>query len=80
MTEDEKIFSFDSDMAAQRVSQMWAKLGEQLAESCMSVGDHQLAIRYACAAEACFWKATGEADTHDVKDVLAMALSSEDRA
>lgn len=72
MSEEEAI-NFNSDKAAQRTSQMWAQLGEDIAKGLkdMAMNDPVQAIRDACCAEACFWKATGEADTHDVKDVLA---------
>lgn len=68
---------YDSMKAGARISDMWMKLGEQLAESAMGVGNPTQAVRYACHAEACFWKATGEADAHDVKDVLAAPLCDE---
>lgn len=71
MTDESEIFAFDSDKAAQRTSRLWAMLGEQLAEAALTRSNPQDAVRWACCAEACFWKATGEADTHDVKDVLA---------
>lgn len=65
---------FDSDKAASAVGKMWRDLGEQLAsiipEIVSEQGDPVKAVRWATCAEACFWKATGEADTHDVKDVL----------
>jgi hypothetical protein len=84
MTEEaeEQIFVFDSDKAAQRVSRLWADLGERIATAVVGFeGDDPVdAIRWACCAEACFWKATGEADTHDVKDVLALPPLSQGRS
>ena len=59
--------------AGERVNAMWLRLAEQIAEGVpdLVINDQpQAAIRWATYAEACFWKATGEADTHDVKDVL----------
>lgn len=64
---------FDSDKAARATSQMWLKLGEQIATAIPDLiidGRPVEALRWATCAEACFWKATGEADTHDIKDVL----------
>ena len=64
---------FDSDKAARRTSEMWLALGDKIAAATLNFedGDPSEAIRWATCAEACFWKATGEADTHDVKDVIA---------
>jgi hypothetical protein len=68
---------FDSDAAAKATSSMWRSLGEQIAAAIPLVVSDELdpvrAIRWATCAEACFWKATGECDTHDVKDVLTPA-------
>lgn len=63
---------FDSDKACSRISTMWLALGDKIAAAALNFeeGDAAEAVRFACCAEACFWKATGEADTHDVKDVL----------
>jgi len=66
---------FDSMKAGERVSDMWLKLAEALSGSIpemVGCGDALDAIRMATYAEACFWKATGDADTHDVKDVLGI--------
>lgn len=64
----------ESGQAGERTSAMWLKLAEQIEAAIpdhVIANDPQRAIQWACCAEACFWKATGEADTHDVKDVLA---------
>lgn len=58
-----------------KVNEMWAKLGQQLADAVPDIvieGDPRKAIVWATCAEACFWKATGDSDTHDVKDVLSV--------
>lgn len=72
MSDDE---DFDSIKACERVNAMWKALGEQIAtgipDIVINADDPAQAIRWATCAEACFWKATGESDTHDVKDVLA---------
>lgn len=63
----------DSAEIAERIGKMWAELGEQIAAAIPDIliaDDPTKAIRWATCAEACFWKATGEADTHDVKDIL----------
>jgi hypothetical protein len=63
---------FDSDKAAKRIGSMWLALGDKIAAATVNFeeGDPAEAVRWATCAEACFWKATGEADTHDVKHVL----------
>jgi hypothetical protein len=69
---------FDSMKAGQRVSEMWRALGEQIAAAIPDIvindSTPTRAVRWATCAEACFWKATGEADTHDVKDILAETI------
>lgn len=77
MTED-----YDAIKAGERVSDMWLKLAEQLAGAIPDIvidDSPEKAIRWATCAEACFWKATGDADTHDVKDVLASVSGSGER-
>jgi hypothetical protein len=71
------IEGYDGMKAGERVSDMWFKLAERIESFAIqqAVNDPVQAIRDACCAEACFWKATGEADTHDVKDVLAFPPS-----
>ncbi len=68
---------FDSNAAVAKINAMWVALGEQIAGAIPDIvigcDDPAKAIRWATCAEACFWKATGEADTHDVKDVLPPA-------
>lgn len=65
---------FDSDAAATATTKMWRSLGEQIADAVPTLiindNDPVRAIKWATCAEACFWKATGECDTHDVKDIL----------
>lgn len=63
----------DSMKAGERISSMWLALAEQLAASLPDIviaDDPAKAVKWATCAEACFWKATGEGTTHDVKDVL----------
>jgi len=65
----------ESVEAAEKSNKMWLALGEQIAAALPDYvidGKPDIAIRWACAAEACFWKSTGEADTHDIKDVLPL--------
>lgn len=75
MADDE----FNSDKACERIAAMWLKLAETIEGFAVqqAVNDPVQAIRDACAAEACFWKATGEASSHDVKDVLALSVPSD---
>ena len=67
---------FSSEQSGEKISAMWLRLAEQFETA---VPDHVIAndplraIQWACCAEACFWKATGEADAHDIKDVLQFA-------
>lgn len=64
----------DSAEAATRSGEIWKALAEQIAAAIpdIVIGDDPFkAIRWAACAEACLWKATGECDTHDVRDVLA---------
>ncbi len=61
-----------------KVNDMWAALGQQIADAIPDIvigGEPQKAIAWAACAEACFWKATGDADTHDVKDILGGKLT-----
>ncbi len=63
----------DSIEAGQIVSDMWLRLANQINDAIphLVIADQpERAIRLAACAEACFWKATGEADTYDVKDVI----------
>jgi hypothetical protein len=73
----------ESIQAAERINEMWERLGTQFADSVpdhVIAGDAAKAIKAALCAEACFWKSTGEADTHDVKDVLPiLAVSDAER-
>lgn len=65
---------FDSNKAVERVEALWLALAEQIAAAVPDRVDRfgpVEAIRWATCAEACFWQATGEADSHDIKDVLA---------
>jgi hypothetical protein len=71
---------FDSMKAGERISNMWmdlaAKIAIRLPEFIGDREDPALAIKWATCAEACFWKATGESDAHDVKDILAAVSTS----
>jgi hypothetical protein len=78
MTEDD----LNSDMmrTGERIAKMWLDLGNQLAGAIpeMVLNGHALdAIRTATYAEACFWKSTGEADAHDIKDIIPPLASEE---
>jgi hypothetical protein len=65
---------YDSMKAGERVAKMWLSLAETIANGVESLvidsSDPAKALRWATYAEACFWKATGEADAHDIKNVL----------
>ena len=66
--------SFDSMKAGERISNMWMDLAGKIAAVLPSLiydeKDPALAIKWATCAEACYWKATGEGNPHDVNDVL----------
>lgn len=71
----------DSSDACTRCNEMWQALAEQIAAAVPDIviaDDPAKAIRWATAAEACFWKSTGEGDTHDVKDVLPLFRLSQE--
>ncbi|CEG08732.1 hypothetical protein BN961_02150 [Afipia felis] len=65
---------YDSMIAGESVREMWLNLAQQIAacihDTIIGGDDPQKAIKRATCAEACYWKATGDADVHDVKDVL----------
>lgn len=61
--------------AGEQVSAMWLELAEQIKLAVFKAaaeGRPEDALRGAACAEACFWKATGEAKSHDIDDVVAM--------
>jgi hypothetical protein len=63
----------DAAEAGELVGNMWKQLGEQIMGAIPDIvisGEPVKAIHWATCAEACFWKSTGDADTHDVKDVV----------
>lgn len=63
----------DAVESGEKVSAMWQRLGEQIANAIpdIVIADEPVkAIHWATCAEACFWKSTGDADSHDIKDVL----------
>lgn len=66
---------FDVIACGETVSQMWKQLANQIAlaiPDMVIAGKPEEAIRWAACAEACFWKATGESNTHDIKDVVTL--------
>lgn len=78
--EEDKTDYFDTDQAVKRMGTMWKELGEMLAAAIPDIvtGDDPVkAIHWATCAEACFWKATGEGSSHDVKDVLPPLIPAE---
>lgn len=63
----------DTVEAGDKTSAMWQALGEQIAAAIPDIviaSNPEIAVRWATCAEACFWKATGEAMAHDVNDIL----------
>ncbi len=71
----------DSSDALQACNAMWLALAEQIKGELAALvvnGEPEKALRWATYAEACLWKATGEADTHDISDVIP-PIASHDR-
>lgn len=63
----------NTEMVGIKTSKLWEKLGRRFAdqiEDAVVSDEFGKAIILACCAEACFWKSTGEASAHDIKDVL----------
>lgn len=78
MITDER--DMDTIAASEEISAMWLALAEQIAADVPDLviaSEPETAIRWATCAEAGFWKATGEAATHDVKDVMKPHSASE---
>lgn len=60
--------------AAEKTNVMWSNLGAWIAKEIPNIveaDDPVKAILWATCAEACFWQATGECDSFNVKDALA---------
>ena len=62
---------FDTDKAYARVARMWLRLGRELERRAYDMAQESLsrstAIELAAMAEACFWQATGESDSFDMR-------------
>ena len=64
----------ESSAASERTSKLWKSLAEKFAVQADDAADEDetaKAIILACCAEACLWKSTGEADGHNINDVLS---------
>lgn len=71
----------DLAQVSERVNDMWKALAERFVSKVGSVdilNDPRSAIHMALCAEACFWKGSGESDTHDIKDVLPIIAPERD--
>lgn len=67
--------------ALERINRMWLSLAEQFEGTIPEMvhnGHAKDAITTATYAEACFWKSTGEAETHDVREVLGERRSPQE--
>jgi hypothetical protein len=65
--------NIDTAVANERIGAMWLRLAEQIETAIPDIvidNRPEDAMQWARCAEACFWQATGEAESHDVKDVL----------
>jgi len=71
--------SLDSNTACDRIGKMWLNLAELIEAAIPSVltevGPEE-AIQYGRCSEACFWQATGEATSNDLKDIPRPAGAS----
>lgn len=57
-----------------RTARMWRKLGKQFEEYAHSLsedGELVETIKYAQAAEACYWQSTGEGDFMSLSDLTS---------
>jgi len=66
--------AFDSNAAAERIGKMWLSLAETIESALPSVlteDGPEATIQYGRCAEACFWQATGESSSNDLKDIPA---------
>lgn len=64
-----------NDESVTASSQMWEKLGHQLANAVPDfvIADNpQRALQYAMCADICFWQSTGEADSFGFKEIMAI--------
>jgi hypothetical protein len=65
---------FDSDKAATAIGRMWLRLArklDKLATEKSKDGHIGGAVQAARNAEACYWQATGEGTSVDLKDVVS---------
>ena len=63
---------FDNDRALTKASRMWRKLGELFEQRAYiegKTGFRDVALGFAKAADVCFWQATGECDSINMKDL-----------
>jgi hypothetical protein len=70
---DHPVAEFDANACCDRLRDMWLSLGAQIADCATDAvveGRITKAVRWAVAAEACFWQATGESESFSIKDVL----------
>lgn len=71
--EESGVTYIDTDVAAQKVNDMWLRLARRIDRKLPAILEKcgpRYAVDYARFAEACYWQATGDCDTNDVKDVL----------
>lgn len=61
---------FDTDKACTSVNRMWLKLARRLEKLAHDQPHTETALRTARAAECCYWQATGESDSFDLKDLF----------
>lgn len=64
---------FDSNSACDKISRMWRDLGDRISGAIpdiMSDCGPEKAIQWGRCAEVCYWQATGECSSSEMKDVL----------
>lgn len=72
--------TIDANKACEKIGAMWLRLGDQISAAIPDIviaDEPEKAIRWARCAEACFWQATGEAESNDVKGVISAASNPE---
>lgn len=61
---------FDTNKACPTVNRMWLKLARRLEKMAHEATNVDTALKTARAAESCYWQATGESDSFDLKDLF----------
>lgn len=74
-SEEQMWFDNPAVIAGAKVNAMWRDLAQQITDAVPTFvinDDPEKALQWARYAEACWWQATGDSDTNDLKDVLKL--------